>query len=258
MGGVDPAEEIDMPVSPLDIERRLKALRSYARREVRGAPYAIYALLDPGDPNQFDEPAPFDGTPFYVGQSCQVEDRIAKHLRSAQHLTADSQLVHRHIAWLFTVGRLPRLVILDTAQTRSQSLMAELRWGQHMLRAGFELANNSLDFARLMNGDELEFWFDYRRVHMQASDAVQEDVAIVHTCTCGHEDRWIDPAEHALFRTKRLRLARIIAETQKCPGCGNDCEWRLDHWDLLKAFGTRPGHGSRREYPNFCDGDEAT
>lgn len=247
-----------MPVSPLDIERRIKALRSHARQEVRGAPYAIYALLDPGDPNEFNEPGPFDGTPFYVGQSCQVEDRIAKHLRSSQHLTADSQLVHRHIAWLFAVGRLPRLAILDTAQTRSQSLMAELRWGQHMLRAGFELANNSLDFARLMSGAELEFWLDYRRALMQASDAIQENIAIVHTCTCGHEDRWIDPAYHTLSRSKRLRLARIAVETQKCPGCGNDCEWRIDDWSLLRAFGAHSGDVGRREYPNFCDKEGAT
>lgn len=222
-----------MPVSPLDIERRIKALRSHARQEVRGAPYAIYALLDPGDPNQFNEPGPFDGTPFYVGQSCKIEDRIAAHLRSSQHLTADSRLVHRHIAWLFAVGRLPRVAILDTAQTRSQSLMAELRWGQHMLRAGFELANNSPDFAKLMSIPELEFWLDHSRAKMLASDAIREDLAIVHTCTCGHEDRWIDPAEHALVRTQRLRLTSIAAETQKCPGCGNDCEWRLDDWNLL-------------------------
>lgn len=229
-----------MPVSPLDIERRIKALRSYARREVRGAPYAIYALLDPGDPNQFDEPGPFNGTPFYVGQSCNVEARLAKHLRLPQHLTAESQLVHRHIAWLFAVERLPRLAILDTVQTRSQSLMAELRWGQHLLRAGFELANNSVDFAQLMSDDELEFWLDYRRAHMQASDAIQESVAIVHTCTCGHEDRWVDPADHTLRRSKRLRLARIIAETRECPSCGNDCEWRLDDWNLLMAKGSKP------------------
>lgn len=237
-----------MPVSPLDIERRIKALRSQARQEVRGAPYAIYALLDPGDPNQFSEPGPFDGTPFYVGQSCKIEDRIATHLRSSQHLTADSRLVQRHIAWLFAVGRLPRVAILDTAQTRSQSLMAELRWGQHMLRAGFELANNSPDFAKLMSIPELEFWLDHSRAQMLASDAVREDVAIVHKCTCGHEDRWIDPAEHALFRTQRLRLTRIAAETQKCPGCGNDCEWRLDDWNLLKALAASSVDVGRREY----------
>lgn len=160
----------------------------------------------------------------HVGQSCQLEERIAKHLRSSRHPTSESQLVHRHIAWLFAVGRSPRLAILDPAQVRSQGLMAELGWGQHMLRAGFELANNSVDFARLMSRDELEFCRDYRRANMQASDAVHEDLAIVNKCTCGHEDRWIDSAEHALFRTKRLRLTRIAAETQKCPGCGNDCE----------------------------------
>lgn len=248
MEGVDPAKEIDMPVSPLDIERRIKALRSHARQEVRGAPYAIYALLDPGDPNQFSGPGPFDGTPFYVGQSCKIEDRIAAHLRSSQHLTADSRLVHRHIAWLFAVGRLPRVAILDTAQTRSQSLMAELRWGQHMMRAGFELANNSPDFATLMSIPELESWLDHSRAKMLVSDAIREEVAIVHTCTCGHKDRWIDPAEHALFRTQRLRLTRIAAETQKCPGCGSDCEWRLDDWNLLNARRASFIDVGRREY----------
>ena len=45
-------------------------------------------------------------------------------------------MVHRHIAGLFAISRLPRIAILDTAQTRSQSLMAELRWGQRLMRAG--------------------------------------------------------------------------------------------------------------------------
>jgi hypothetical protein len=93
-------------------------------------------------------------------------------------------LVHRHIAWLFAIGRLPRLAILETVQTRSQSLMAELRWGQHMLRAGFELANNSPDFARLMSVAELELWLDYRRANMQANDAVREGVAIGSNSAC--------------------------------------------------------------------------
>ncbi len=229
-----------MPVSPIDIEKRIKALRGQARQEVQRAPYAVYALLDPGSPDEPFEPGPFNGTPFYVGQTCEIETRIACHLRSPQHLTEESALVHRHIAWLFAIGRLPRLAILETVQNRSQSLMAELRWGQHMLRAGFELANNSPDFARLMSAEELEFWLDYRRSNMQANDAVREGVAIVHTCTCGHGDRWIDPADHALYRSKRLRLTRIAAETQQCPGCGNTCEWRLDDWDLLTAQGALP------------------
>ncbi len=229
-----------MPVSPLDIEKRLKALRSQARQIVQEAPYAVYALLDPGDPNEPSEPSLFDGTPFYVGQSCNIETRIASHLRSPQHLTAKSPLVHRHIAWLYAVGRLPRLAILETVQTRSQSLMAELRWGQHMLRAGFELANNSSDFACLMDSEQLELWLDYRRGNMQANDAVQEGVAIVHPCTCGHEDRWIDPAEHALCRSKRLRVARIASETRRCPNYGSDCEWRLDDWDLRSAQSSLP------------------
>lgn len=116
-----------MPVSPMDIERRIKALSGPARQEVQGAPYAVYALLDPGGPDKPFEPGPFNGTPFYVGQTCEIETRIASHLRSPQHLTTESALVHRHIAWLFAIGRLPRLAILETVRTRSQSLMAELR-----------------------------------------------------------------------------------------------------------------------------------
>lgn len=57
-----------MPVSPMDIERRIKALRGQARQEVQGAPYAVYALVDPGSPDEPFEPGPFNGTPFHVGQ----------------------------------------------------------------------------------------------------------------------------------------------------------------------------------------------
>lgn len=163
-----------MPLYPIDIEKRLKALQRQARHEAEGAPYVIYALLDPGEPGVQFEESPFNGTPFYVGQSCEIENRLRQHFRKPQKLNPDSQMVHRHIAGLFAIRRLPRLAILETAQTRSQSLMAELRWGQRLMRAGYELANTSADIQRLMGLPELEAWLDFRRSSMLASEAAHE------------------------------------------------------------------------------------
>jgi hypothetical protein len=225
--------EIDMPLYPIDIEKRLKALQRQARYEAEGAPYIVYALLDPGEPGvQFAE-GPFNGIPFYVGQSCEIERRLRRHFRKSQKLNPDSQMVHRHIAGLFAIGRLPRLAILETAQTRSQSLMAELRWGQRLMRDGYELANTSPDIGRIMGVDELTAWLDFRRSSMLASEAAREGVVIVHNCTCGHVNRWIDPADYTACWPKRLRVSKIANLTQQCPGCGEDCEWWLDDRELL-------------------------
>lgn len=136
-----------MPLYPIDIEKRLKALQRQARHEAESAPYVVYALLDPGEPGLQSAESPFNGTPFYVGQSCEIEHRLRRHFRKSQKLNPDSQMVHRHIAGLFAIGRLPRLAILETAQTRSQSLLAELRWGQRLMREGYELANTSPDIC---------------------------------------------------------------------------------------------------------------
>jgi hypothetical protein len=175
-----------MPLYPIDIEKRLKALQRQARYEAEGAPYVIYALLDPGEPGLPFTEGPFNGMPFYVGQSCEIERRLRRHFRKSQKLNPDSQMVHRHIAGLLAIGRLPRLTILEVVQTRSQSLMAELRWGQRLMRDGYELANNSPDIGRIMGVDELTAWLDFRRSSMLAIEAAQEGVVIVHSCTCGH------------------------------------------------------------------------
>jgi len=227
-----------MPLYPIDIEKRLKALQRQARHEALGARYVIYALLDPGGPDfQFEE-SPFNGIPYYVGQSCEIEHRLRRHFRKSQKLSPDSQLVHRHIAGLFAIGRLPRLAILETAQTRSQSLMAELRWGQRLMRDGYELANTSADIQRLMGLPELEAWLEFRRSSMLASEAAHEGAIIVHRCTCGHVDRSIDPADYAACWSKRLRVCKIAIRTQQCPGCGEECIWSLEDRELLSALFT--------------------
>lgn len=224
-----------MPLYPIDIEKRLKALQRQARHEAKGAPYVIYALLDPCGPDFEFEESPFNGIPYYVGQSCEIEHRLRRHFRKSQKLSPDSQMVHRHIAGLFAIGRLPRLAILETAQTRSQSLMAELRWGQRLMRDRYELANTSPDIGRIMGVDELTAWLDFRRSSMLASEAAQEGVVIVHTCTCGHVNRLIDPADYAACWPKRLRVSNIANRTQQCPGCGEDCKWWLDDRELLAS-----------------------
>lgn len=227
-----------MPLYPIDVEKRLKALQHQARYEADGAPYVVYALLDPGEPGlQFAE-GPFNGIPFYVGQSCEIERRLRRHFRKSQKLNPDCQMVHRHIARLFAIGRLPRLAILETTQTRSQSLMAELRWGQHLMRAGFQLTNTSADIERVTSHPELEAWLDFRRSSLLASEAAQEGAIIVHRCTCGHVDRWIDPADYAACWSKRLRVCKIAIRTQQCPGCGEECIWSLEDRELLSAHFT--------------------
>ncbi len=227
-----------MPLYPIDIEKRLKALQRQARYEAEGAPYVIYALLDPGEPGLPFTEGPFNGIPFYVGQSCEIERRLRRHFRKSQKLNPDCQMVHRHIARLFALGRLPRLAILETTQTRSQSLMAELRWGQHLMRAGFQLTNTSADIERVISHTELEAWLDFRRSSMLASEAAQEGAMIVHKCNCGHVDRWIDPADYAACWSKRLRVCKIAMRTQQCPGCGEACIWSLEDRELLSAYFT--------------------
>jgi len=232
-----------MPLYPIDIEKRLKALQRQARHEAESAPYVVYALLDPGEPGVQFEEGPFNGTPFYVGQSCEIERRLRRHFRRSQKLNPDSQMVHRHIAGLFAIGRLPRLAILETVQTRGQSLMAELRWGQRLMRNGYELANTSPDIGRIMGVEELTAWLDFRRCAMLASEAAHEGVVIVHSCTCGHVNRWIDPADYAACWPKRLRVSKIASRTQQCPACGEDCLWSLEDRALLSIQTPAPNQG---------------
>lgn len=222
-----------MPLYPIDIEKRLKALQRQARYEAEGAPYVVYALLDPGEPGLQFAMGPFNGIPFYVGQSCEIERRLRRHFRKSQKLNPDSQMVHRHIAGLFAIGRLPRLAILETAQTRSQSLMAELRWGQRLMRAGYQLANTSADIARVMDASELGAWLDLRRSSMLATEAAHEEAIIVHKCTCGHADRWVNPADYAKGWPKRLRVSQIAKLTKECPTCRQSCDWWLYDRRLL-------------------------
>lgn len=222
-----------MPVIPINIAAHLKSLQRQARQEARGAPYVIYALLDPIDQETTEGASQFDGIPFYVGQSCQVEIRLRQHFRSSRKLEGDSQQVHRRIADMLAVGRLPRLAILEIARTRSQSLIGELRWGQHMMRAGFTLANTSPDMIRPMEYDELDAWLEFRRRSMLASEAAREGAVIVHRCTCGRADRWIEPADYAACWSRRLRVLKIANGTRQCPRCGRDCEWWLGDRRLL-------------------------
>lgn len=193
----------------------------------------IYALIDPGEPTSQLEDGSFDGIPFYVRQSCGIENRIRRHFRKSLKLNSDTQMVHRHIAGLFAISRLPRLAILDTAQTRSQSLMAELRWGQRLMRAGYQLTNTSPDIGRIMDDGELEAWLDFRRCSMLASEAAHEGAIIVHKCKCGHADRWVDPADFVKGWPKRLRVSQIANRTKECPSCRQVCDWWLDDRRLV-------------------------
>jgi hypothetical protein len=52
--------------------------------------------------------------------------------------------------------------------------MAELRWGQRLMRDGYELANTSPDIGRIMGVEELTAWLDFRRSSMLASEAARE------------------------------------------------------------------------------------
>lgn len=222
-----------MPITSINIAAHVKSLQRQARQEARGAPYAVYALLDPTDQGTAQGASQFDGIPFYVGQSSQVEIRLRQHFRSARRLAGDSQMVHRRIADMLAAGRLPRLAILEIARTRSQSLIGELRWGQHMMRVGFALANTSPDMIGPMEYDELDAWLEFRRRSMLASEAAREGAVIVHRCICGRADRLIDPADHAACWSRRLRVLKIANGTRQCPRCGRECEWWLGDRRLL-------------------------
>lgn len=142
---------------------------SHFRKHCKKARF-IYALCEPGQ----------DFAPRYVGCCVNLKSRINNHKKRSHAARVDN--------WLESIGRNPRVVVLETAADWWAGGKAERWWIEYLLGQGHHLLNRS-------NAVITEKYIDDRCV---SRDAKRWATKLFHSCRKVARDR---------FRASRLATA---------------------------------------------------
>lgn len=108
-----------------------------AERQATGAAHAVYAILDPTQPDPFGK---FRYLPIYVGVSCEIRRRVKKHFRRASYNPFGSPIAEQ-LRKLLQRGIVAEFEVIDRLDTKVDAMIAETAHAQRLLKAGYRLCN---------------------------------------------------------------------------------------------------------------------
>lgn len=134
------------------IPTRIEETAERAESQAAGAPYVVYVILDPTQPDPFGR---FRILPIYVGVSSLIRRRVRKHFRRAAYDAFGSPVAGR-VRKLLLRGVVAEFEVIDRLDNKLDAMIAETAHAQRLLKIGYRLCNCWYFQGHILTDAEME------------------------------------------------------------------------------------------------------
>lgn len=202
-----------------DLEHRMKNVADRFKQKARGARYVVYAILDP---NKTDPAMRYDALPFYVGETKNARNRALSHMRHALMQKDLHQPAKWEIYRIMQANQLPEFIVLERCFTRADSLEAELRWSQQLLKLNYSLSNCLPGQSRIISKHHYEKLIANRLWKLTLAEAHAAGIRVELFCPAGCYRTAIDLSAFKGSKTSGRRLAALKKTIAACSCCQSE------------------------------------
>jgi hypothetical protein len=200
-----------------ELRDRIDAISAEVGLLAGSAPYVVYLILDP---RRADPAGEFEGLPLYVGESADPARRVKSHFRRGLSRQGSAASIHNELYRMALAQRLPIFQILEVCHTRSESLIAETRWAQRLLAAGYQLFNKLPEQTRQMDAKLVARYNGKRLWGLTLEEADRSGVEMKLACPSGCFETRVDIKHFAGGDFPNRRLSLLKKYLQPCTCCG--------------------------------------
>lgn len=223
----------------LDFEDRMNELATQFAQAADGAPYVVYAILDP---TKTDPRSRYQALPFYVGETKNPHGRAIDHIRRALAQRDKYQSARSEIYRLMLANQLPRFIVLERCSTRAQSLEAELRWSQQLLKWNYSLSNCLPGQSRIISKLHYERLIANRLWKLTMAEAHAAGINITESCPSGCYRKVVELSACAAFENSGRKLASLKETISACSGCQSEPTIVIAEQNGSQTSWKRPSH----------------
>ena len=202
-----------------DLEDRIKKIAARFAKKARGAHYVVYAILDP---TKTDRAKRYRALPFYVGETKNARDRALSHMRHAFLQKDLHQPVKSEIFRIMQASQLPEFVVLERCLTRADSLEAELRWSQQLLKWNYTLSNCLPGQSRIISKHHYEKLNANRLWKLTLAEAHAAGISLTVLCASGCYRTAVNLSAFAGSKTSGRRLSALKKAIAPCSCCQSE------------------------------------
>lgn len=224
-----------------DFEDKMNEVATQFAKAADGAPYVVYAILDP---TKTDPRSRYQALPFYVGETKNPHGRAIDHVRRAlaqkdRYQSAKSEIYH-----IMLGNRLPQFIVLERCSTRAQSLEAELRWSQQLLKWNYSLSNCLPGQSRIISKLHYERLIANRLWKLTMAEAHAAGITIAASCPSGCYRKVVQLSAYAASENSGRRLASLKEMIAACSGCQSEPTIVIAEQNGSQTSWKRPSHGT--------------
>ena len=197
---------------------RIEAIASEFGSAIGTSPFAVYVILDPARP---DPSGTYPGLPLYVGESSNPAGRARSHLRHALGGKGSELSVQAEILRMIAAGNWPIFAVLEKCKTRADSLEAELRWSQQLLRQGYRLFNRLPGQSRIIAKPHYNTLISNRVWKLTVREADSAYIRMTLACTDGCFETEVNIRHYASPDFPSRKLSALKNTIEPCARCGS-------------------------------------
>lgn len=226
-----------------DIAETIQRAATQFEREANGAPFVVYAILDP---RKRDPWRSYAAMPIYVGETKHPAARFLAHTQCRSSQNVPTLPVQQELQRIMDTGCAPAIIILQKCPTRSESLKAELKWSQALLKKGYQLHSCHPGQSRVVSQRHYDKLIANRLWKLTFKEAVDEGMIATIICAIGCFRNVIDLKQRARDEVCGARTGKLKKLVQKCEVCkarpalevclpdGSKAVWQLPSYEKSK------------------------
>lgn len=224
-----------------DLENRMNEVAVRFAQAVDGAPYVVYAILNPA---KTDPRRRYQALPFYVGETKNPHGRAIDHIRRALAQKGKYQSVKSEIYHIMLADRLPQFIVLERCSTRAQSLEAELRWSQQLLKWNYSLSNCLPGQSRIISKLHYKKLIANRLWKLTMAEALAAGITITESCPSGCYRKVMELSACAASENSGRKLACLKETTAVCSECQSEPAIVIAEQNGSQTTWKRPSHST--------------
>ncbi len=202
-----------------DLVDRMKDVAARFAEKAKRAQYVVYAILDP---TKTDPAARYPALPFYVGETKNARDRSLSHMRHALMQKDLHQPTKSEIHRIMQADQLPEFIVLERCSTRADSLEAELRWSQQLLKWNYTLSNCLPGQSRIISKRHYHRLIANRLWKLTLAEAHAAGISMELFCPTGCYRTEVDLSAFEGSETSGRRLAALKKTVAACSCCQSE------------------------------------
>lgn len=234
---------IPKPNQSDDFAQRINDVAAQFEREANGASLVVYAILDPRRPDPLRQ---YIGTPIYVGETRHPTERFLAHTKYWTPREKPMVPVKRELKRMIESGYAPAITVLEECRTRSESLKAELKWSQGLVKQGYVLFNCLPGQSRVVSTRHFDKLIANRLWKLTFLEAVEEGMTAKISCPNGCFENPINLETRAEHEACDARIAKLKKLVKRCKVCqarsalevhlpdGSNAVWQLPSYEKCK------------------------